>query len=249
MLLRQQFACLNHVVDAFPLIRDLHRPEQDELTLLRKVAFPACLSDIVRFEEIGIDGVGDVHHGMSAEQFAFPRQAFEPTAARHERDMPALIELLLLEEDAVRKVPLSTPSVEERTVMALLLVTGTLTRMMANAGAGPHIVHGPHDGFARCQDFLDIFQGEHTLVYPVEVDDVGLLKLRQGGDVAAGIGYVDGKKVTLLEVVGLPDDDTFPYEFPHQAPVLLESHHGDLFGLLVAHQHLGFDAAILERFH
>ena len=134
-------------------------------------------------------------------------------------------------------------------MVAFLFVAGALAGVVADTGTRPHIVHGPYHGFARGKDLLDVFQRKHTLVYPVEVDDVGLLELRQSGDVRAGIGDIDGKQVVFLEVVGFPDDDAFPHELPYQAPALLEGHYADLVGLLVAHQHFCLDAVVLEGFH
>ena len=39
-------------------------------------------------------------------------------------------------------------AVDERTVATLLLIAGALAGMVADAGARPHIVHGPYHGFA-----------------------------------------------------------------------------------------------------
>ena len=60
--------------------------------------------------------------------------------------------------------------------------------------------------------------------------DIRLLKLRQVGDVRAGVGNVYG------EMVGFPDNDSLPYELPYHAQVVGQLHYGDLFGLFVAHQ-------------
>ena len=61
---------------------------------------------------------------------------------------------------------------DEGAVVAFLLVVGTLASMVTDAGAGPHVVHGPDDGLARGENLLDVLQREHPLVYPVQMDDV-----------------------------------------------------------------------------
>ena len=120
--------------------------------------------------------------------------------------------------------------------------------MVADARAGPHVVHCPYHGLARGQYLFDILQGEHALVDPVQVDDVGLAEFGQGGDVRPRVGNVYGKEVVLLEAVGFPDDDAFPYELPHHPPVAAQGHDRDVVGLLVAHQQLGLDAVVLQGF-
>lgn len=80
----------------------------------------------------------------------------------------------------------------------------------------------------------------------MQMDDVCLLKLRQGGDVRTRVGYIDGKEIVFFEAVGFPDDDTFPYEFPYHLPVMVQRHDGYLVGLFVAHQQFSFDTVVLE---
>ena len=82
----------------------------------------------------------------------------------------------------------------------------------------------------------------------MQVDDIGLLELGQGGDVRPRVGDVHGKQVFPAEAVGHPDDHTLPHELPHQPPTLAEGHDGDLVRFFVTHQHLGLDAMILQRF-
>ena len=70
----------------------------------------------------------------------------------------------------------------------------------------------------------------------MEMYNVRLLKLRQVGDVRAGVGNVYGEEVVSVEMVGFPDNDSLPYELPYHAQVVGQLHYGDLFGLFVAHQ-------------
>ena len=66
---------------------------------------------------------------------------------------------------------------------------------MTDGCGRPDVVHGPYDGFAASQDLMDATQRKHALIDPVQMDDVGLLELRQTGDVRTGIGKVDLKQM------------------------------------------------------
>ena len=112
----------------------------------------------MRLKQVGIDRVGDAGNRVSGEQGAFLGQSFQPVAARYEIDVPSLIQLLLLAEGPVGEVFSAAVAVDERTVATLLLIAGALAGMVADAGARPHVVHGPYYGFARCKDFLNILQ-------------------------------------------------------------------------------------------
>ena len=83
----------------------------------------------------------------------------------------------------------------------------------------------------------------------MQMDDVCLLELGQACNIRTRIGYIDCEKIIFLEAVGFPDDDTFPNEPPYLPPVALQTYYTDLVGLLVAHQHFGFDTVVLQRFH
>ena len=94
------------------------------------------------------------------------------------------------------------------------MILVTFAGMMADAGAGPHVVHGPYDGLSRSENLSEVIEREHSLIHPMQMDDIGLLEFGQGGDVRSGVGYIYRKEVMLLEVVGFPDDYTFPNELP-----------------------------------
>lgn len=79
-------------------------------------------------------------------------------AARYEINVPAFVQVLFFVESPVGDIPLAAVAVDERTVMALLLIMSALAGMVTDAGARPHIVHGPYHWFARCKNFLDVFQ-------------------------------------------------------------------------------------------
>ena len=90
---------------------------------------------------------------MSTEEGACPGTFFQPAAAGDEVDVTVAIQCLLFVEDAVGKVTFASASVDEGAVVAFLLVVGALAGMVADAGARPHIVHGPYHGFGLRQGF------------------------------------------------------------------------------------------------
>ena len=63
---------------------------------------------------------------------------------------------MLFEKDAVGEVFLPASVVDEGAMMTLLFVMRTSAGVVADAGTGPHIVHGPDYGLARSQNFLDV---------------------------------------------------------------------------------------------
>ena len=102
--------------------------------------------------------------------------------------------------------------------MAFLMEFFAIAGMVADACARPHVVHGPHYGFSGLEYPVNVVQGKHALVYPMQMDDICLLEFGQGSNVGTGIGDIDGKEVMFLEVVGFPDDDSLPYELPNLPP-------------------------------
>ena len=46
--------------------------------------------------------------------------------------------------------------------------------IMADTGERPHVVHGPYHRLSGSKNALDIFQGKHALVNPVQVNHICL---------------------------------------------------------------------------
>ena len=134
------------------------------------------------------------------------------------------------------------------TLIAACTESLAVVGVMTDSSQWPHVVHRPHHGFAALEDFPQTAQREEALVYPVQVDNVGLLKLWCASDVNAGISYRYLEKVLPAQAVVQPDDKALPVE----APFLFHlpssaSHHGNVVGLLVAHHHLGFHTVVVQR--
>ena len=120
--------------------------------------------------------------------------------------------------------------------------------MMADAGARPHVVHGPYHRFTRSENLADDFKRKHALVDPMQMDEVGLFELWQAGDVVTCIGNIYTKEPFASEVAVNPDNDTFPHEFPYLFPATAKGYGRDAVSLLIAHQHFGLDAMAFQRF-
>ena len=83
-------------------------------------------------------------------------------------------------------------------------------RLQVKGSGGPHVVHCPNHGLPRAEDALQVAQREVALVYPVQVDHVGLAELGPAGHVGSGVGYVHGEEIAAAEPVGAPDDEALP---------------------------------------
>ena len=142
---------------------------------------------------------------------------FQPLATCYEADVASFQCLFFFPESLVRQVFLVS-FVKDRAVFALAGIFLAFTCIVAYASEGPHVVHGPHNGFSGVNDEANILQREHALINPMQMDDVCLGKFGQCRYVGSCVGYIYIEKMVLLEVVGLPDDDAFPDELPYFPP-------------------------------
>ena len=62
---------------------------------------------------------------------------------------------------------------------------------MANAQVGPLVVKCPDDALAALKDASNAIERKHSLINPVQVDDVCLAKLRRAGNVDTHPGSVN----------------------------------------------------------
>ena len=82
----------------------------------------------------------------------------------------------------------------------------------------------------------------------MQMDEVCLLEFRQMGDVVARVGYIHAEESFATEAAVHPDNEAFPQELPQLFPSASQADGRDAVGLLVAYQHLGFYAVVLECF-
>ena len=121
---------------------------------------------VSRLEQIGIDGIRYAGNGVIAYQLASFGQISQPLATRYEVYLTSFKHSLLLLEGMVRKV-LFVTFIEYRAILAMGGILVAIAGIVTNAGEGPHVVHGPYDGFARFNNPADIFQRKHALIDPM----------------------------------------------------------------------------------
>ena len=77
-------------------------------------------------------------------------------------------------------------------------------------------MHGPYHRLAAAQDLTDVLEGEHTLINPMQVDDVGFLKLTEGGDIRSRVGDIHLEKMLPGEMQTAKDNKSLPKEMPSE---------------------------------
>ncbi len=96
---------------------------------------------------------------------------------------------------------------------------------------------------------MDIFQRQHSLIHPMQMDDISLTKLWKTRDIGSAVGNIQFKEMLALQLEMQPYHQTLPQEVPPEAPCLRQCTHGQLLCLLVAHQHFRLDTVIVQGFH
>jgi hypothetical protein len=76
-----------------------------------------------------------------------------------------------------------------------------IARIMTDSGKGPHIVHCPQYGFPGSDQSAYIRYGKQTLIYPVQVNHIGLLYQRMTGQIIPGICYRSAEKILFTKLV------------------------------------------------
>ena len=123
----------------------------------------------------------------------------------------------------------------------------TATGIVANGRSWPQVVHRPHHGLTAIQYLFDVGKAQHSLIYPMKMNHVGLLELRQRRNVVARIGYVDIEKPLSLEMQMTEYAPPFPQETPTRQHLSRQADHRNIVRFPVSHQHLGLHAIIIER--
>ena len=67
--------------------------------------------------------------------------------------------------------------------MAVGMIMFTRAGMVTDSRHGPHVVKRPYNGLSAGENAFKLSGGQQTLIYPMEVDNVGFLKCGQTGDV------------------------------------------------------------------
>ena len=151
-------------------------------------------------EESGVDGVGNAGDLLSAQQCAALGLSLKPAAACYVVDAFVVDHLLLLLPNGCGEVSSAASSGQ---ILALLALCGEIAASEGEVADGcgrPDVVHGPHYGLSRAQNLSDVAEGEHALVHPVQVYDVGLSKLPEACYVGSAVGNVNVEEVLSREV-------------------------------------------------
>ncbi len=169
--LQQIFHSLYGVVDA-------GGAEEDDVFVARQCQFFSGCCLVHHPEVGGGECVGDDGNGLFLEQGTLEDLRGEPGADGNDIQLAGMGEqsLFLLEYTMCQVVPAG--EAQEAAVPAFAFEAGAGVGVVADGRAFPHVVHGPDDGFARLQDFLYVADGEHALVNPVKVYDVGFAERR-----------------------------------------------------------------------
>ena len=133
--------------------------------------------------DMGVDGVWYAGDLLPLKQGTGLRLAFKPPAASDVVDVLAVEHAHFFVPDAGGEVAVGTSARKQAAMVTTRGETTTAEGDVTERCSRPDVVHRPDHGFARAQNLADGADGEHALIDPMEVDDVGLLELRQAGDV------------------------------------------------------------------
>ena len=198
---------------------------------------------------MGVYRVWHTRHLLTIQQGTLLRLRLQPMAASHKVDALVFDHTTLLLPYRGGEIVARTTSRQEPTMVALTGEVTTAQRDMTDGRGWPDIVHRPHHRLAATQYLTDATQGEHTLIDPVEVDDVGLLEFTQAGDVGTRIGNIHLKEMSALKAEPTEDDQPLPKKAPAIHGRLRKTDHRQGVGILIAHQHLGLDTIINKCHH
>ena len=85
---------------------------------------------------------------------------------------------------------------------------------MANRRCWPHVVHRPHQLFARCGKSAQIAQRQQSLINPIEAHHVGGFHPRMGEHVDTVARRRHFKQIAAIQPVGGKNADTLTVECP-----------------------------------
>jgi hypothetical protein len=123
---------------------------------------------------------------------------------------------------------------------------------MADARKIVHIVHREHNALAHIEEFFELFEREHTLARPMEIDDVGILNERiveqshcpkiVDGDVVK-VFFPEPQKPQNLSALHTEFQEV---DAPAE-PIGIDGMHPRLVRLSVANEHINLVVAVLAQ--
>ena len=109
-------------------------------------------------------------------------------------------------------------------------------------------MHRPYHRLAAIKNSPYAPQRQHALIYPMQMNDVSLLKFRSLCDVDACIGYRHRKEVLAAEEIVQPYHKPFVDEAPRFSEPAANSRHIEVVGIFLNHQHLGLNTIVDKGF-
>ena len=120
---------------------------------------------------------------------------------------------------------------------------------MANGRCRPYIVHGPNHGLATIENPTNACKRQHSLVNPMQMDEIGLAELTRPRDIETRIGNIQLEKMLAREAQMPEDAPALPQEMPSRPHRRAQTHYRQAVGLFVANEHLSLHAIVVQRLH
>lgn len=179
-VLRHEFVeSINEIADALARHRDPLRDEEDDALVSWQRGMKARLLFVLLIIDMRINRVGNIGHVHTGEQRALTGLVGNPLTASHEMNATVVVKLALAVEDARGQVVRTAVAWQQPAVVAHVSIRRAVERVVTDARSRPHVVHRPYHRFATLDNAADALERQETLIDPRQVNDVGLLKLRQ----------------------------------------------------------------------
>ena len=197
---RQLLYGVHKVAHALAFIGHSLRDEQYQALVGWQSKLQTSLRLVARTKALRVDSVRNARHALPLKQSAKLRLIAKPLTARNETDVIVAQYGFFLSPNLCREVVVAAPIGQQPAVSTTAMELMTATGIVANGRSWPQVVHRPHHGLTAIQYFFDVGKAQHSLIYPMKMNHVGLLELRQRRNVVARIGYVDIEKPLSLEM-------------------------------------------------
>ena len=202
--------------------------------------------------DVGVDGIGNVEDAHILENVRLLSHIGKPLTATHKRNRLTLGDGEFALKPTARKIIVALAPAEEIAVAAAHEVTLATPRIMADARKIVHIVHREHNTLAHIEEFFELFEREHTLARPMEIDDVGILDERiveqshcpkiVDGDVVK-VFFPEPQKPQNLSALHTEFQEV---DAPAK-PIGIDGMHPRLVRLSVANEHINLVVAVLAQ--
>ena len=83
---------------------------------------------------------------------------------------------------------------------------------MTNSSTFPHIMHCPYNRFPGSNYFFYTMKRKHSLINPVQMDDIRLLEHWQVGDAKTAVSDGNSEEILPAEEIIYPNDKSLPNE-------------------------------------